>query len=222
MPRVIANAMGGLARLLSVLLVVVVLGGTPHVGSAQQTASEEIDASIAFSLEPRLANFRQNDDRLAEYGFQPVGSAFLPAYGLSALFWTGGGWRLGGAMHYGFRLSNGESSEVPTTTTSVTMAYTIGRDLGHGFAIDGNVGFASLTHTIGSRQQGGSLVYLGPFIQPTIAWRIPVDFSHVEFSAGYLLHFPIGDAHDNPLWEAEFARSIVHGLVIGLDMGARF
>lgn len=184
--------------------------------------SERIDASIAFTFEPRLSNLGQNDERLAAYGFQPVGSPVVPIYGIRALFWTENGWRLGGSVTYGFRLSEAGESAVPTTTSWVTTTYVVGRVVGAGFAVDGNVGFASLTHTVGSRRQGGSLVYLGPVVQPRLSWRIPVEGPHFEFSAGYLIQVPVGDAHDNPLWEAPFERPFVHALTVGIDMGARF
>ena len=178
-------------------------------------------ASIASFFEARFPDIDQNDARLREYGFEPVGSRFVPSYGLRAKFWLADEWRLGAAMAYGFSLSDGDHSAVPTTTSFLRMTFSTERHISHGFAAGIDTGFALIQHTVGSTEQGGALLYAGPMAQPGISWSTSFGSFLVEPSIGYEVHFPIGAAHDNPLWEASFQRSVIHGFVASINLGMK-
>lgn len=158
---------------------------------------------------------------LREYGFEPVTSRFVPSYGLRAKFWLADEWRLGGTMVYGFSLSDGDTSEVPTTTSFLGMMFSTERHISHGVAAGIDTGFALIQHTVGSADQGGALLYAGPMVQPRVAWSATFESFLVEPSVGYQFQFPIGPAHDNPLWEESFRRAVVHGVVASVSLGVK-
>lgn len=188
-------------------------------GASQVAAAAAGRASIAFNFEPMFTNIDQNDETLRAYGFQPVGTPLLLTYGLRARFESPGGWFLGGAISYGFALSQDEGSPVPTTTSLVTMAMTGGRRLtSWGLYASMDVGFDALTHAVGSDLQGGALVYLGPMVHPRLVYN-PLSEPFLEFGLGYHVHMPLGAAHDVPLWEDGFGRTLIHGITLSVRSG---
>ena len=183
--------------------------------SAQES---EPRAVVAFAFEPHITTLGQNDSQLEAYGFQPVELALLPTYGLRGRF-ESAGWLLGGAMSYGFASSAGDVSSIPTATTWMAMAMSGGRafaDTGLSAMLD--IGFAVLTHAVASEAQGGALVYIGPMVHPRVAFS-PLDTPFLQFTLGYVVQAPLGAAHENPLWEEGFERTLVHGLTFGIETG---
>ena len=82
-----------------------------------------------------------------------------------------------------------------------------------------DLGFGAVSASVGSPVQGGALVYLGPYLQPRLSWRIVDGPSVVELGAGWMLHTPLGAAHDNPLWEEPFRRALLQGPTVAIHSG---
>ena len=206
---------------LILVAIVFVMGATLPFDAHGENEAEQSSASITPFFEARFPSVDQSDALLQDYGFEPVGRRLLPTYGLRAKFWLSNGWRLGGAMAYGFALSEGDVSDVPTTTSFLSMTFSTERHINHGIALGVDTGFALIQHTVGSTEQGGGLLYPGPMLHPKAYWSTSFGNLLVEPSIGYLIQFPLGAAHDNPLWEASFQRSIIHGFVVSIHLGSK-
>ena len=58
----------------------------------------------------------------------------------------------------------------------------------------------------------------GPYLQPSELQLVDGP-GVVELSAGWMLHTPLGPAHDNPLWEASFDRGLIQGPTVAIHSG---
>ncbi|MFT5584855.1 MAG: hypothetical protein ACI9VR_002442 [Cognaticolwellia sp.] len=177
-------------------------------------------ASILAGFEPRLLGITGSDDTLQEYGFAPVGSPFLPTWGLRGRVDQESGWTTTMAMSYGFALRQEEGNPVPTTTNQVLLGSGPGHTLGARGHVGAVFGFASIGHTVGSSLQGGALTYLGPYVEPRASLRLVDGSGVVELSVAALAHFPVGAAHSQSIWEDDFDRSVIGGLSIALHVGS--
>lgn len=177
-----------------------------------------VDASVAYAFEPTLLTLRVNDRTLRDYGFTPVGSPLLLTHGVRGRLRYDDGVTVGMAMAMAFTARPGDP--VPTTTTFTRLAYTVGACIDDRWTVEGDVGFASLTHAVGSDVQGGALVYLGPWLQPRVGVIAVGAPAHLEVQLGYGVQVPVGVAHRNPLWEDPFRRRVVHGPALALVVGA--
>ena len=175
------------------------------------------DASIAYSFEPSVLSLRDHDAALEEHGFAPVRSPLLLTHGVRGRVRYDGGFTLGLSMAMAFTASEGDP--VPTTTSLTRLAYTVGVCVDDRWTFETDVGFASLSHTVGSAIQGGALVYLGPWLQPRAGVITLPTPAHLELQLGYALHLPVGAAHQQPLWEEPFTRRLVHGPTLSLVTG---
>ncbi len=174
---------------------------------------------VTFAFEPRIGNYGALDDDLQGYGFAPVGSPFIPAWGLRGRMLLRNRMYVGMSMTYGLIRADHPSSVVPTTTTLVDSAVGIGYGSRRGLMAGLDLGFAAMTHAVGSSIEGGALVYLGPSIHPRVGWAFVGRGPMVAITVGYNLHVPVGAAHAQPLWEAPFARPAVHALTMGIESG---
>lgn len=181
-------------------------------------------SEAAFGFEPRLGTYTALDASLTEYGYAPVRSAVLPAFGLRARYSWGKGIYLPMEMTYAFLSNQAEGNPVPTTTTLIETGAGVGYRAGNGLYADGVFGFGVTSHSVGSRVDGGALVYMGPTVHPRVGWAFTLDAPTspvFAVSVGYALHLPVGAAHHNVLWEASFDRPAVHALTVGLESGFR-
>lgn len=201
------------AHLATVCLVVLLL-----VGAARAQAAPGM--SLSFGFEPRVGTYAADDAQLADYGFAPVGSALLPAWGLRGRAFVTERLFVGLAMTYGLRVAEGPVA--PTTVTLTETALGAGYRFPWGGFASVDVGFAAQTTTLASRTDGGALVQLGPVVHPRVGWarQFTAPFGwFLAVSAGVNLHFPLGAPHSNPLWEASFRRAVQPALTLGIESG---
>ncbi len=192
------------------LLLGLMLGAVAH-GKAP-------DASVSYAFEMLALDLGRLDDALEAYDFAPVGREPLLSHGVRGTFvfddryWAGLNVRTAVA-------TRGRDAVVPTvvqgTWTGLYGAYSVAGPV----RVGGDVGFAAVSEAVGSVVQGGALVYLGPYLQPRATWRIVDGPGVVEVSAGWMLHTPIGRAHDNVLWEEPFDRRLVQGFTLAVQSG---
>lgn len=171
---------------------------------------------LALGFEPRLLSITTNDEALRDHGYVPVGSPFLPSWGLSGRIEQPSGLTTGFAMSYGFALRAGDP--VPTTTTLVLLGGGPGHVLGPAH-VGVHAGFANVGHTVGSATGGGALVYLGPYLEPRLSLGLLDGPGVVEVSLAGLLEVPVGPAHHNALWEEPFRRAVLGGASVALVGG---
>lgn len=176
-------------------------------------------AAVLFSFEPHFANLNANDAELADYGFAPVGGRFLPVYGVRGSFTYDSGLVVGMFAASGFGSAQDDATPVPTTTTWTKIGYTLGWAGWGPLVASADLGFGALTHTVGSTAQGGALLYLGPFLHPHLA-VVPLSApARLSVSAGWLMQLPLSEPHQQPLWEEDFSRPLVHGPTIAINVG---
>jgi len=175
--------------------------------------------AVSFGFEPRVGGYASLDQRLTAYGFSPVGTAFLPAFGLRGRAFFANGLMVGLSMTYG--VGTGREA-LPTTTTLTETTAGIGYRLPSGVFASLDAGFSFLTQTVASRTGGGALLYPGPVVHPRIgwAWQFFEPFGwFIAASVGLSVHLPVGAPHRNPLWEESFQRGALPALTIGLESG---
>jgi len=176
------------------------------------------DASVTYALEMMALDLGRLDPQLEDYGFAPAGARPLFSHNVRGtfvfddLYWAGLNVRTAVSVR-------SKDAIVPTvvqaTWTSVYGGYTL-----HGPIRGGaDLGFASVSESVGSTVQGGALVYLGPFLQPRATWRIVNGPGIVELSVGWMLHKPVGNPHDNALWEESFHRGVIQGPTLAVHSG---
>ena len=175
--------------------------------------------SLGFAFEPRVGSYRAVDDTLRDYGFVPVGSPVLLTYGLRGRVWTEGGWVLGGAMSYGFAKRESSDNPVPTTMTRIETMASAGHQLGAGFDVTLDAGFAVHGLSVGSTVQGGALIYMGPALQPRVGWVPPLRGAFFRVVVGYSILFPLNEPHSQPLWEDDFRQLPIHAFLFGIESG---
>lgn len=176
-------------------------------------------ADVVYAFEPQLLTLGQSDEALVDYGFTPVGSGFVPAHSVRGALELDGGTRVGLSMATAFGLRRDERSAVPTTLQLTRIGAHVGRAVTARVRLGGDLGFATVTHSVGSEVQGGGLAYLGPYGQPRLAVRLVDHTAVVELAAGWTVHVPLGPAHSNPLWEEPFTRPVIHGPLVSVQVG---
>ncbi len=184
-------------------------------------------ASVAYAFEAQLLDLGRHDATLVDYGFTPLGGGPLLCHSVrgdlafDSGLWLGLSLRTSVASRAPAAGASGAATSSPQPTviqgswTAVGVAGTVAGPL----RLGGDLGFAALSAAVSSTVQGGALVYLGPFVQPRLTWRIVDGPGVVELSAGWMLHTPLGAAHDQPLWEASFDRGLVQGPTLALHSG---
>ncbi|MCH9686527.1 MAG: hypothetical protein K0V04_34155 [Deltaproteobacteria bacterium] len=191
----------------------------PLPGAPREQPPAVSAIAFGFAFEPQVGSLAALDDQLRAYGFAPVGSVFLPTWGLRGRMRLRSGLYVGMSMSYGLRNNRDAISPVPTTTTFVDTAIGAGYWAPFGLLAGLDVGFASVVHSVGSEQEGGALVYLGPSLHPRVGWAYVGQGPSVVITAGYLVHIPVGSPHSQPLWEASFERPAIHSFTVGLESG---
>jgi hypothetical protein len=191
------------------------------MAAASASASPAMTVSAAF--EPRLGSYDALDDGLAAYGFAPVGSPFLPVWGLRGrAFFDGDGLFATFAMNAGVRVSTSSLGAAPTVQNLSEFMGGVGYRLDSGLFAELQGGFASHTMTVASATDGGALVSLGPALHPRVGYAIQLFEPYgwvVAVVVGAHLHLPIGAPHQNPLWEEPFSRGAIGALTIGIESG---
>ena len=177
------------------------------------------DAAVSYAFEAQFLDLRRHDEALAEYGFSPVGSPFLPTHSVRGVLEWPSGLTAGLAMSTAFTTHRADGAVVPTTTTSTQSTAVLGASPGEIVRLTVDLGLGTVVHSVGSEVQGGALTYLGPLAQPRVAARLFDRQAVVELAAGWTLLRPVGRAHRNPLWEEPFARSLFHGPFIAVQSG---
>jgi hypothetical protein len=195
------------------LLAAALMGSGPALAEGPAMA-------LSFGFEPRVGNYAALDDRLAGYGFTPVKSAFLPAWGLRGRALFGGGSFAQMSMTYGIAVAGAQ--KIPTVTTLIETAGGPGYLHSSGVLASVDFGFSVLTHAVASELEGGALVYKGPLVHPRVGWGRqfggPVG-PFVALVVGATLQLPAGPAHSIPLWEEPFERRLVSALTVGIESG---
>ena len=175
---------------------------------------------LSFAFEPRVGTYTASDELLGDYGFTPVGSAFLPAWGLRGRVFAGSGTFLAMSVTNGISVSKG--GLVPTVSSLNESTAGVGHRLDSGAMASLDAGISVLTQTVGSDLEGGALVYMGPVLHPRIGWSRQLGEplgSFVALVVGGTLQFPVGTPHDIPLWEESFQRRTIGTLTIGIESG---
>jgi hypothetical protein len=194
---------------------------TALVTASSASAAPAMSVSAAF--EPRLGSYDALDDGLSAYGFAPVGSPFLPVWGLRGrAFFDGNGLFATFAMNAGVRVSTSPKVASPTVQNLSEFMGGVGYRLDSGLFAEIQGGFASHTMTVASSTDGGALVSLGPALHPRIGYSIQLFEPYGWFVAvvvGAHLHVPLGAPHQNPLWEEPFSRGAIGALTIGIESG---
>ena len=176
-------------------------------------------SSVAFSFDPHFANLNAQDAALEGYGFAPVGGRFLPMYGVRGRLHHESGLVTGMVAEFGFGSQEADGNPVPTTTSWTKLASVVGVEADSGLGAELDIGFGSLTHTVGSAAQGGALLYLGPYVHPRLRYSILTAPSFLEVSVGWLVHVPVSTPHQQPLWEEPFSRGVIHGPSVAITVG---
>jgi len=177
------------------------------------------DADVTYAFEPHVLSITANDAELEAYGFNPVGSAFVPTHSIRAALEWESGLRMGMTMSTSFTANKGDNSPVPTTVNGSKIAYHVGHVLTGPLRAGVDGGFGTMTHAVGSERQGGALTYLGPLVQPRLQLRFVDHAAVMAVSAGYTLHFPVGAAHRVAMWEEDFSRAVIHGPLLAIQVG---
>lgn len=195
---------------------------TAEEGSTTTPSASTLGFALSFGFAPRFGSFTSLDDELQDYGFAPVAKPYLLTYGLRARVYAPRGMIVGGTMNYAFARSDSPGNPVPTTTSRVEVLARAGHQLGYNFEASLGLGFGVHSHSLGSERQGGALVYMGPVLQPEVGYTLPLEPSFVHLSLGYSLLLPLGAAHDQVLWEADFRRPVIHSFMLGVESGFSF
>jgi hypothetical protein len=180
-------------------------------------AQTTFHASFAFA--PLVTNLAALDHELEGYGFAPVGSPFLPSWGIHARATFPSGVLVGASMASSFASNRVEGVAAPTTTTWTRLGWFAGALVADRVTTELELGFGSLTQTVGSDVGGGALVYLGPTVHPRVGLLILEAPQHLEVQVGWLAEVPIGPAHRQPLWDEPFRRPVIHGASLALVTG---
>ncbi|MED5371206.1 MAG: hypothetical protein VX899_09345 [Myxococcota bacterium] len=182
-------------------------------------ARAQTSSSIVFEFNPQFTSVHQNDAELEAYGFAPVGGRFTPQYGVRGVYGMASGLRMGLVASAGFSSNQAQDNPVPTTTNWTQIGGIAGYRLHERVAADLELGFGSLTHTVGSERSGGALLYLGPYAQPQVNLILSEAPWAFALGVGWMLHVPVSAPHSQPLWEEEFKRGVVQGPVLSLQSG---
>ncbi len=175
--------------------------------------------SVSFAFEPRVGSYAALDSRLRAYGFAPVRSPYLTAFGVRGRTWLANGFLVELAMTYGIGTADPAGAGVPTVTTAIDTGAGAGYMAPFGLFATMGVGFGVLTQSVASTSDGGALVYRAPFIHPRVGYALIRSAWFGAVSAGFVLHAPLGDAHQQPLWEERFRRPTIHAFTIGIESG---
>ena len=122
-------------------------------------------------------------------------------------------------MTFGFSKSETAENPVPTGQTLVETLFDFGWSLGAGLDLSLSAGFGSSVLQVGSTQESGALIYLGPTVSPRVGWRLPIKHSFLRLSVGYVASVAPGQAHNQSLWEQDFRAPVTHALVVGVESG---
>ncbi len=191
----------------------------PDPPCSEDCEPRRLGFSLGFAFEPRIGSYRALDGRLRDYGFVPMRSLVFLTYGLRGRFWTSKGWIAGGSMSYGFAKRESADNPVPTTMTRIETSISGGHQLGAGFDATLDAGFAVHSLSVGSTDQGGALVYMGPVLQPRVGWVPPIPVSFVRLAVGYSIMLPVNRPHQQVLWEEEFRQMPIHSFLFGIESG---
>jgi len=196
----------------------------PLTGEVLSRTSGSEGTHLQFSLssifEPQIIfNLTDHDDTMKNYLYQPVGSPFLPAWGLQGKFYEASGFTFGMKSLYGFRSILSEEKDKATTLTLTKTGILTGYTFDSRFSLMMEAGFASLAQTVSSDIDGGAMVYLGPYFQPNVTYHLNFSRWFGELGAGFYFHFPLGKAHGIPLWEEPFQYLCLYGFSLSVAMG---
>ncbi len=172
--------------------------------------------AFSFAFEPRVGSYAAIDPVLRTYDFTPVRSPYLTAFGVRGRAWLHNGFLVEMAMTYGIATADGG---VPTVTTLIDTGLGAGYMARFGLFASMGVGFGVLTQSVASTSEGGALVYRAPFIHPRVGYAFMRSAWFGAISAGFVLHSPVGPAHEQPLWEESFRRTTIHAFTIGIESG---
>jgi len=166
-----------------------------------------------------VADTPRHDDELRDYGFAPVGTPLLPRWGVRGRLRYPGGWVVSVAMSSAFATHRDPVTPVPTTTSWTRMGAGVGRALAGPVGAGVQLGFGSLTHTVGSDVQGGALVYLGPYLAPELRLELFAAPQWLQLTVGLPVQLNPGPAHQQALWEEPFTRRVSVAGVLSVTTG---
>ena len=175
--------------------------------------------AVTFDFHPQVTNFTAQDSLLSAYGFQPVKNIFMPSFGIRGWFRHHSQFIFGMGMYYGILSTEATEQGVADT---VVQFNSFGAAFGYRFWFINytlDIGFASRSIALGNTTGGGALTYLGPYIEFQMTYTIVKSPSAVEIGVGYAAHFPVGDAHNNPLWGDKFSIPAFHSFTFTVRSG---
>ena len=175
--------------------------------------------AVSFAFEPRVGSYAALDPTLRAYGFAPVRSPYLTAFGVRGRTWLPNGFLIELTMTYGIATADASDGGPPTVTTLIDSGVGAGYMAPFGLFATVGVGFGVLTQSVASTSEGGALVYRAPFVHPRVGYAFTRSAWFGAVSAGFVLHAPVGRAHEQPLWEASFERPTIHAFTIGIESG---
>ena len=184
-------------------------------------AAAEGPEAVAVGLTGGVAALgtRALDDELEAYGFAPVGSPALPHWGVRGRITFPGGIDVGVAMVSSFASRSADDNPVPTTTGWTRTGSLLGLRVHRVLRVGTQLGFASLTHSVGSTVQGGALVYLGPYVEPELKLVVLEAPQWVQLTVGLPIQLAPGRPHQQALWEEDFVRRWVVAPMVSLTTG---
>lgn len=183
-------------------------------------ANDDLRFSLVSVYETHvLFNLTGLDSAMESYGFQPIGAPVLIAWGIEGCFYERSGLTFGAKVTYGSQSSKSDDGQLSTYLATTKFGIFCGYRIRDNVTTAFETGFASFSQSVASATGGGAMVYLGPYIQPRITFYLHKFRWLGEVSVGYYMHFPLGPAHSNPLWEEPFTRNVIHGVCISIGCG---
>lgn len=178
----------------------------------------ERDAALTVGGQSYLLNIDAHDAALETYVLAPVDRKFLGTIELRGRFREANGIVYGLAAGFGNTDAGqpGKRTNVNLNRYAVELGYRFPFEL----SLGADVGVGFLTYGLTGPLVGGSLTYIGPFVQPRVAYTILKTPIVLRSSAGYYLQFPIGRPHEGGFFRAgDFEMPLVHGLAVGFEFG---
>lgn len=176
-------------------------------------------SAVTFVFDPHFLNTPTNDAALEDYGFAPVNSGFVPFMGVRGRVFFDNDITWGMVAEFAFTSNRADATPVPTTTSFTKLGSIIGYSPWTGVFAELDVGFGALTHSVGSLEQGGALLYLGPYVHPRVAFAPLRSSPFLQVGLGWMVQVPVSRPHSQPLWEEPFDRAIVHGPSVAIQIG---
>ena len=189
---------------------------------SKETRPDKLDSefwAVTFDFHPQVTNFTAQDSLLSAYGFQPVENLFMPSFGLRGWFRHKSQFLFGLTMNYGILSKTSTRRGVNDTVVQFNSFAAIAGWRFWLIDITLDTGFAARSIAVGNDIEGGSLTYLGPYMEFQVAYTILEGPYVLGVALGYAAHFSVGNAHNQPLWADSFAIPVFHSFTLSIRSG---